>query len=156
TMGELAASLAHELNQPLAAILGNAEVATKMLTRDAVDLEELRAICLDIASEDHRATEVIRRMRALVGKKPPALGPRDIGTLIFDVVRLVHSDAVLRQSRLSLDVTPDLPPVLGDRIGLQQVVLNLLVNALDAMEDCPATERLMSVQAVRDGPDAVR
>src|SRR5262249_10927034 len=120
TMGELAASLAHELNQPLAAILGNAEVAAKMLGRDPVDLAELRAICRDIVSEDHRATEVIRRMRALVGKAPPSLAPLDIGSVIFDVVRLVHSDAVVRQGRVSVEVAPDLPPVRGDRIELQQ------------------------------------
>jgi PAS domain S-box-containing protein len=155
TMGELAASLAHELNQPLAAILGNAEVAERMLRREAVDLSELRAICRDIVSEDHRATEVIRRMRSLVGKEPPALAPLDIGSVIFEVARLTHSDAVLRQSRVSVDVAPDLPPVLGDRIELQQVVLNLLVNALDAMNDCPVPERVVSVGAARNGQDAV-
>ena len=88
TMGELSASLAHELNQPLAAILGNAETAEKMLRRDNVDLEELRAICNDIVSENHRATEVMRRMRALVSKQPPALAAVDVGTMIHDVVRL--------------------------------------------------------------------
>ena len=156
TMGELAASLAHELNQPLAAILGNAEVAERMLRRETVDLSELRAICRDIVSEDHRATEVIRRMRALVGKEPPALAPLDIGSVIFEVARLTHSDAVLRQSRVSVDVAPDLPPVLGDRIELQQVVLNLLVNALDAMNDCPTAERVVSVRAARNGQDTVQ
>jgi PAS domain S-box-containing protein len=156
TMGELAASLAHELNQPLAAILGNAEVAERMLRRENVDLTELRAICRDIVSEDHRATEVIRRMRSLVGKEPPALAPLDIGSVIFEVVRLTHSDAVLRQSRVAVDVAPDLPPVLGDRIELQQVVLNLLVNALDAMNDCPTPERVVSVRAARDGRDTVQ
>jgi two-component system sensor kinase FixL len=94
-------------------------------------------------------------MRSLVGKEPPALAPLDIGSVIFEVARLTHSDAVLRQSRVSVDVAPDLPPVLGDRIELQQVVLNLLVNALDAMNDCPVPERVVSVGAARNGQDAV-
>ena len=137
TMGELAASLAHELNQPLAAILGNAETAQKMLGRDNVDLAELRAICDDIVDEDHRATEVMRRMRALVSKEPPTLAPLDVQSVIGDVVRLLHGNAVLRQCRVLVEAAPGLPPVMGDRIELQQVVLNLLVNAFDAMSNCP-------------------
>jgi PAS domain S-box-containing protein len=156
TMGELAASLAHELNQPLAAILGNAETAQKILRRENVDLAELRAICGDIVSENHRATEVMRRMRALVSKQPPALAPQDIGTVIGDVARLVHADAVLRHCRVVVDVAPDLPPVMGDRVELQQVVLNLLMNAFDALGECPAHEREVSVRALRDGVQSVR
>ena len=148
TMGELAASLAHELNQPLAAILGNAEVAQKMLGREPVDLDEVRSICRDIVGEDHRATEVIRRMRSLVNKEPPSLEPLDVASVIGDVVQLVHADAVLRQCRVVVEVGPDLPPVLGDRIELQQVVLNLLVNAFDAMSNRPIHEREVSVRAV--------
>lgn len=150
TMGELAASLAHELNQPLAAILGNAETAQIMLGRDNVDLAELRAICDDIVGEDHRATEVMRRMRALVSKQPPTLAPLDLQSVIGDVVRLVHGNAVLRQCRVLVEAAPSLPPVMGDRIELQQVVLNLLVNAFDAMGNCQADEREVSVRAAAD------
>ena len=156
TMGELAASLAHELNQPLAAVLGNAEAAQKMLGRPNVNLEELREICSDIISEDRRATEVIRRLRALVRKEPPALAPLDMGSVISDVVRLVRSDAILRHSRVSVEVVPDLPAVLGDRIELQQVLLNLLVNAFDAMSESPTREREVTVRAIRDGEGAVK
>jgi len=148
TMGELAASLAHELNQPLAAILGNAEVAQKMLGRERVDLEEVRAICGDIVGEDHRATEVIRRMRGLVSKEPPSLAPLEVGSVIGDVVQLVHADAILRHCRVAVEVARDLPPVMGDRIELQQVVLNLLVNAFDAMSKRPIHEREVRVRAV--------
>ena len=155
-MGELAASLAHELNQPLAAILGNAETAQKMLGRDNVDLAELRAICDDIVDEDHRATEVMRRMRALVSKEPPSLAPLDVQSVIGDVVRLLHGSAVLRQCRMLFEAAPGLPPVMGDRIELQQVVLNLLVNAFDAMSGCPADEREASVRAVSNGESVVR
>jgi two-component system, LuxR family, sensor kinase FixL len=156
TMGELAASLAHELNQPLAAMLGNAEAAQTMLSREKVDLEELRAICADIVSEDRRVTEVIRRLRALVRKEAPAFAPLDMGSVISDVVRLVRSDAILRHSRVSVDVASELPTVLGDRIELQQVVLNLLVNAFDAMSECPTREREVSVRAFTDGQGAVK
>ena len=156
TMGELAASLAHELNQPLAAILGNAEAAQKMLGRDNVDLVELRAICGDIVGENHRATEVMRRMRALVRKEPPTLAPLDVQSVIGDVVRLVHGNAVLRQCRVLVEAAPGLPPVMGDRIELQQVVLNLLVNAFDAMSNCPADERKASVRTASVGEGVVR
>jgi PAS domain S-box-containing protein len=155
TMGELAASLAHELNQPLAAILGNAETAERMLRRDNVDFAELREICSDIVSENHRATEMMRRMRALVSKQPPTLARLDAGSLILDVVRLVHADAVLRQCRIAVDIAPGLPPVMGDRIELQQVVLNLLLNAFDAMGDFPAQEREVSVEAILNADSMV-
>src|SRR5262249_10252394 len=134
TLGELSASLAHELNQPLAAILGNAETAQRMLGRERIDLVELREICSDIVSEDRRATEVIGRMRALVRKQPPTLASLDADSLIRDVVRLVHGDAVLRQCRVLVVTAPALPSLMGDRIELQQVLLNLLVNAFDAMD----------------------
>jgi PAS domain S-box-containing protein len=156
TMGELAASLAHELNQPLAAILGNAEAAQKMLGRETVDLAEVRAICGDIVSEDHRAKEMMSRMRALVRKEAPAIAPLDLASVIGDVARLVHGDAVLHQIRLSVEIASGLPKVLGDRIELEQVVLNLLMNAFDAMNDCPTHEREVSVRAIQDGDRWVR
>jgi len=118
-----------------------------MLGHDNVDLAELRAICDDIVGEDHRATEVMRRMRALVSKQPPTLEPLDVQGVIGDVVRLVHGNAVLRQCRVLVEAAPGLPPVMGDRIELQQVVLNLLVNAFDAMSNCPADDREASVRA---------
>jgi len=119
-----------------------------MLGRERVDLEEVRAICGDIVGEDHRATEVIRRMRGLVSKEPPSLAPLEVGSVIGDVVQLVHADAILRHCRVAVEVARDLPPVMGDRIELQQVVLNLLVNAFDAMSKRPIHEREVRVRAV--------
>jgi len=156
TMGELAASLAHELNQPLTAILSNAQTAERFLASDQIDLDEVREILRDVVEDDKRASEVIRRLRALVSKEPPALAPLDPGSVIGDVVQLVHSDAILRRSRVSVEVAPGLPTVLGDRIELQQVVLNLLVNAFDAMKDCPRHEREVSVRAAPDGAGMVK
>jgi len=156
TMGELAASLAHELNQPLTAILSNAQTAERFLASDQIDLDEVREILKDVVEDDRRASEVIHRLRALVRKEPPAFAPLDLGSVIGDVVRLVHGDAVLRHSRVSVEVALGLPAVLGDRIELQQVVLNLLVNAFDAMKDCPTREREVSVRAALDGAGMVK
>ncbi len=156
TMGELAASLAHELNQPLTAILSNVQTAQHILAADPADLDEVREILQDVVEDDKRAGEVIRRLRGLVRKEQPAFAPLDLGSVVRDVVLLVHSDAVLRNSRVTVEVSPGLPPVQGDRIELQQVALNLLVNAFDAMKDVPAPERQVVVRAELEGARMVR
>src|SRR5262245_40908771 len=150
TMGELAASLAHELNQPLTAILSNAQAAQRFLAANPPDLQEVQEILKDIVQDDSRASEVIQRMRALVKKEVVAFVSLDLAEVIRDVARLVHSDAALLNVDLGLEL-PDLPAVQGDRVQLQQVVLNLLLNAFDAMKDCPVNERRVVLQAERDG-----
>jgi two-component system sensor kinase FixL len=95
-------------------------------------------------------------MRALVKKQEIAFVPLDLSNVIRDVVPLVHSDAILHNIRISLELDPSLPPVQGDKVELQQVVLNLLLNAFEAMKDCPANEREIIVQAATDGADVVR
>jgi two-component system, LuxR family, sensor kinase FixL len=147
TMGELAASLAHELNQPLTAILSNAQAAQRFLAANPADVEELGEILKDIVQDDSRASEVIQRMRALVKKEELAFVSLDLAGVVRDVAALVHSDAILQGVRISLDLNSGLPPVRGDKVQLQQVVLNLLLNAFDAMKDCPANEREVKVQA---------
>ena len=156
TMGELAASLAHELNQPLTAIYSNAQAAQRFMAANPADLEEVREILKDIVQDNSRAGEVIHRMRALVKKQEIAFVPLDASGVIRDVVLLVHSDAILHNIRVVLELDPDLPPVRGDRVELQQVVLNLLLNAFEAMKDCPASQREITVRAALDGPDVVR
>ena len=151
TMGELAASLAHELNQPLTAILSNAQAAQRFLAADPVDLSELREILADIVEDDSRAGDVIRRMRTLVKKEQLEFAPLDLGTVIGDAVLLAHSDAILRNIRVSHEIDPHLRQVRGDRVQLQQVLLNLLLNAFDAMHDCPPNKRDIHVRAARDG-----
>jgi PAS domain S-box-containing protein len=141
TMGELAASLAHEINQPLTAILSNAQAALRFLSSKPADLEEVREILQDIVKDNSRAGEVIRRMRALVKKEELEFASVDLASLIRDVVMLVHSDAILHNVKIALELDDNLPPARGDRVQLQQVVLNLLLNAFDAMKDCPAGER---------------
>jgi PAS domain S-box-containing protein len=156
TMGELAASLAHELNQPLTAILSNAQAAQRFLSANRVDVEEVREILSDIVQDDNRAGEVIRRMRALVKKEALEFSSLDLASVIREIMLLVHSDAVLRNVRVSVDVNADLPHVRGDKIELQQVLLNLLLNAFDAMKDCPLAKREVLVRAELNGGDLVR
>jgi two-component system sensor kinase FixL len=151
TMGELASSLAHELNQPLTAILSNAQAAQRFLAANPTDLEEVREILKDIVQDNSRAGEIIRRMRRLVKKEGLEFAPLDLGSVIGDVVLLARSDAVFHNIRVSLEIDPDLPPVRGDKVQLQQVLLNLLLNAFDAMRDCPANEREIRLRAERDG-----
>jgi PAS domain S-box-containing protein len=156
TMGELAASLAHELNQPLTAILSNAQAAQRFLSGKASDVEEVREILSDIVEDNKRAGEVIRRMRALVKKEEFEFSSLDLGEIIQEIVTLVHSDAVLRNVGIRLDVDRNLPQTMGDKIQLQQVLLNLLLNAFDAMTDCPADEREVLVRTELDGRNMIR
>lgn len=156
TMGELAASLAHELNQPLTAILSNAQAALRFLSSKPADLEEVREILQDIVKDNSRAGEVIRRMRALVKKEELDFAPVDLASLIRDVVALVHSDAILQNIHIALELDDNLPPVQGDKVQLQQVMLNLLLNAFDAMKDCPVHEREVKLQLERDGMGVIR
>ena len=147
TMGELAASLAHELNQPLTAILSNAQAAQRFLNAKPADLKEVREILEDIVTDNNRAGEVIRRMRALVKKEELEFAPIHIASVIGEVVQLLHSDEILHNIHVELDCQDGLPNVRGNRVQLQQVILNLLMNAFDAMKDAPAAERKVVVRA---------
>ena len=156
TMGELATSLAHELNQPLTAILSNVQAAQRFLAASPANLTEVREILTDVVQDNNRASEVIQRLRALVRKAPTTFVALDIGDLLRDVVRIVHSDAMLRHNRVSLDVDAGLPLVRGDGIQIQQVALNLILNAFEATKDCPPTRRQVVVRVERDGARMLR
>ena len=155
-MGELGASLAHEINQPLTAILNNVQAARRLLLAENADVEEVRETLADVVQDTNRASEVILHLRALVRKEEPHHILLDAGDLVRGVVPLVRSDAILRHSRVSLAITPGLPPVRGDRIQLQQVVLNLLLNAFEAMKDRPTHEREVVLRVEPDGAQSVR
>lgn len=156
TLGELSASLAHELNQPLTAVLSNAQAAQRLLAAEPPDIQEVREILGDIVADDQRAGEVIRRLRALVRKEELAVAPIDVAAVVGDVVLLLQSDAVLRNCSVSLDFAPDLPLVRGDRIQLQQVALNLLLNAFEAVKESAPANRRVAVAARLDGNDLVK
>lgn len=146
-MGQLSSALAHELNQPLGAILRNAEAAELFLQREKPDLEEIRAILADIRKDDQRAGSVINRMRSLLKRNRLESNPLDLGALLEETVTLARSDALARRVNLTLQIPAPLPVVRGDRVHLQQVLLNLILNGMDAMADCSIVERLLVVRA---------
>ena len=129
-LAEFVSSLAHEICQPLTSILCYAEASQRML---AGKFPELQEILQYIINDDHRATEVINRLRSLLKKRHPELKPIDVNTLIGDTVVVVATDANVRNVVLKLDLECGLPVVYGDRIQLQQVLLNLISNSFDAM-----------------------
>ena len=156
TLGELAGSLAHELNQPLTAMLSNAQAAQRFMAMDPIDLDEVREILHDLVADNRRASEVIRRIRALLKKGELEAAPLSLADVIGDVVLLLHSDAIVRGVRVFLNIDPGLPPVHGDRVQLQQVVLNLLLNAFDAMESHGVPDREVVIEASVKDEGSVR
>jgi PAS domain S-box-containing protein len=145
-LGEMATSLAHELNQPLAAILTNAEAASRFLNRESPNLARVRGCLTAIAADDERAAEVIKRLRSLLKKNQSQASLIDLNEVVSDALRLVNNDAMLRETRVRIELHPKLPPVLGDRVQLCQVVLNLLVNGLQAAAEQPPVERWVLVR----------
>ena len=154
-MGQLASGLAHEINQPLASILRNAEAAELFLQHPSPDLDEIRAILSDIRSDDERAGRVIDRMRGLLRRETLDTERLDVGALVGDVAALVRVDAVTRQVKLDVDVPADLPHVRGDRVQIQQVLLNLILNGMDALQETRLENRRVDVTARLDGAHLV-
>jgi PAS domain S-box-containing protein len=144
TMGELTASIAHEVNQPLAGVVTNGNACLRWLAREVPDLEEARAAVERIIRDGHRASEVIRRIRALSNKTDPQTAWLAINDVIHEVIALVQSEVRKHRVALWTDLSSALPPVLGDRIQLQQVILNLLINGIEAMN--PVTDRVRELQ----------
>jgi two-component system sensor kinase FixL len=155
TIGELTTSLAHELNQPLTAILSNAQAAERVLEADPVDLGEVRDILTDIVEDDKRASAVIHRLRGLLRKDSLEFTDLDVNELVGEVAGLVSGDVALRHLSLRLDLAPRLPRVRGDRVQLQQVVLNLVLNGLDAMQESAAGGRTLVLRTARESSAAV-
>jgi signal transduction histidine kinase len=149
TAGELTASIAHEINQPLGAILTNAETADAILKSPTPDIAELRDIVKDILQDDRRAGEVIRRMRSLLKKAPFELKNLDFNDIVRDTVEFLSSLAVGRKIELVSVIAPDALPTIGDRTQLQQVILNIVVNGIDAMNDTPNQDRILSIRTSR-------
>jgi signal transduction histidine kinase len=140
-LGQLSASIAHQLNQPLASILSNGEAAQLMLEQEPLDLDELRAICADIVAEDQRAAAVIRQLGTLFKRGEPSLAPTDLNRLAQDTLELLRTNLLGRHVQVEVQLAPELPAVRGDRVQLQQLLLNLLINAADAMAGLDAARR---------------
>lgn len=156
-LGELSGALAHELNQPLTAILSNAQAAQRLLARRPVDLAEVRDILQDIAKEDRRAGEVIQRLRAMLKKEEAKILPLDLNELVRDVLDLAHGDLITRNIALETRLEPRLPLLHGDRVQIQQVLLNLILNACESMSTTrQAGERRLTLVTGRDVDEGLR
>jgi PAS domain S-box-containing protein len=151
TVGELTASIVHEVNQPLAAIATNGEAALRFLQRTEPDLQEVHEALVGMIGDSRRASDVIQRVRALCRKSDLQLVPLNVGELIDDSLLLMQRE--IRDHRVSLrqDLTSALPPVLGDRVQLQQVIINLVLNAMEAMASVTDRPRDLTIRAGPDG-----
>ena len=156
TAGELSASIAHEVNQPLAGIVAYAEAGRNWLSRPTPDIAEAREKFEQIARAGHRAAEVIERIRTFFKKEPPSRELLDVNGLVRDVLLLVDTDLRRRGVTVELALTEPLPVIRGDRVQLQQVILNLVVNAADAMDAVTDRERRLRVTSAREGDAWVR
>lgn len=141
TMGELAASIAHEVNQPLGAIVGNADICLRWLEQPDPDLVQLREALADISSDGHRASQVIKRIRSLVKKHVPDKLPLDFNDVAREVVELINHEAQRTQVTVRSELAATLPSVAADRVQLQQVLINLVMNAIDAMNETEPAKR---------------
>jgi len=159
TLGELAASIAHEVNQPLAAITADANACLHWLEADRPDLDRVRETLAAVVADADRAAEVITRIRALLSRSSVPHQPCDLGGVIRDVLLLVGPELGRQGITIEPSLATDLPPVMGDRVQLQQVLLNLLVNAAEAVRDVPPERRRLVVRSTfeqrDDGPWAV-
>jgi C4-dicarboxylate-specific signal transduction histidine kinase len=142
TLGELTTTLTHELSQPLAAILTNSYVGVRLLDAPEPDLQKVRSTLADICEDTEHAGEVIRWLRAMLKRDSTAAGLTnvDVNNVIRIVERITHGDAYLHKVTVHLDLSPDVPPVTGDSVQLQQVILNLMLNAFSAMTGTGADE----------------
>ena len=148
TIGELTASLAHQLSQPLTGILSNAQASRRLLEHVPTDLQELRAATSDIVEDARRAGEVVQRMRELLRRGELNMTSVDLCAVIRDVVKLIDSDAIIRKVTVALELDAQPLVVRGDRVQLQQLILNLLINGLEAIDD-RAVERVVRVRCHR-------
>jgi C4-dicarboxylate-specific signal transduction histidine kinase len=159
TLGEVTASLAHEVNQPLAAIVNNANAVLGLLPADSSDPDDLRGALADIVSDADRASAIIERVRLLAKRSLPERRPVRLRDVVDDVLALVAGDSNARRVAIRSDVPAELPVVVADRVQLQQVLLNLIVNGMDAMGTVEASARMIDIRGqpdAQDGDPAVR
>jgi C4-dicarboxylate-specific signal transduction histidine kinase len=144
-LGELSGAIAHEINQPLAAIQSNAETGLELLAQASPSLAEVRDVLNDIAHDNHRASAVVQRLRSLLKKGERTSEQIDIDDLVKSTLALLNSELVGRRINVNLDLAGSLPATRGDPVQLQQVLLNLAMNAMDAMAATPDLQRILTV-----------
>jgi C4-dicarboxylate-specific signal transduction histidine kinase len=149
TLGELAASIAHEVNQPLGAISNNVNACLRFLAAGPENLHEVKGALSDIVSGVDRANSIILRMRALAKKVPPEMTRLHLEEVVTDVLSLIHHELTRHDVTIHTELPKDLPPVPGDRVQLQQVLLNLVMNGVEAMNEVAEGERKISIRARR-------
>ncbi len=149
SMGELTTSLAHEINQPLTAIQTNTEAALRYLSRSTPDIEEVKEILTDVLRNNRRAGNIVKRVRSLSKKEPAPYTGLDLNQLIEECLSLIRADSLLRGSVIVEALAPELPPVFGDRVQLQQVIINMILNGMAAMKDTPPDQRKLVVRTER-------
>jgi PAS domain S-box-containing protein len=154
TMGELTASLAHEVNQPIAAAVTNANTCLRWLAGDTPDLEEARAAAMRIVKDGRRAGEIISRVRLLFKKGAPERELVQVNEVIREMIVLVRSETTRYNILIETDLPGDLPEIMGDRVQLQQVLMNLMLNSIDAMKDVDGT-RALAIRSQRSESDQV-
>ena len=154
-MGEMAASLAHELNQPLSGIISNASAGQRFIDRGDVDLREMHELLFDIVADGRRAGDVIRGIRSMVRKGETARQRVNLNDVVTNVAQMVNSNATLNSCRLETLLEPNLPTIEADPIQLQQVLLNLIINAFDAMSETPAHRRKVAIATEWNGDGAI-
>jgi PAS domain S-box-containing protein len=155
TIGTLAGALAHEINQPLTAIMSNAQAALRFLDAEKPNIDELREILSDITNDTIRSSDVIHQLRDFMKKGEIALIPLNINETIKEVVNLTHRDAESRHISIRIDTNEDLPEVMGDKVQLQQVILNLVINGFDAMMYQDADSRELVIQTEQDEDNSI-
>jgi PAS domain S-box-containing protein len=154
-LGELSGAIAHEINQPLTAILSNAQAAQELLAQGRPDLKEIAEILQDIVHADNRAGEVVHRIRNLMQKGESTLVPLDINEVVTATTALLHSEMIGRRARCDLELAPNLPMVSGDGVQLQQVLINLIMNAMDAMHAALPARRVVTIRTLETRAGAV-
>ncbi|HSE25628.1 MAG TPA: ATP-binding protein, partial [Pyrinomonadaceae bacterium] len=153
SMGELVASIAHEVNQPLGAIVTNGQACVRLLSREPPDVEKSRAVVDRMIKDGMRASEVIKRIRSLLNKTPPQKQQLQINEIVREVIALVKTDLVRSNIVLVTDLADDLPGVEADRIQIQQVILNLILNGRDAMVDQTGKHELLISSSLGEADD---
>jgi C4-dicarboxylate-specific signal transduction histidine kinase len=155
TLGELTASIAHEVNQPLGAVVNAAAACRRWLDRGTPDLDEARRAVDWITNEANRASEVIRRVRALANKTEIEKVPLDVNDVVREVIALVQRELTNHRVSLRMELAPVLPLILGDRVQLQQVIINLVMNGIEAMQSVTDRPRELAIRSREDEPQQV-